>query len=1169
MIAGRAKLQASTWGSAHCKLRMTMVGLRQARSLMMHKREIELLAVTKKMKQGWITKIRAFLVLREHRAATLLVDATYIGLSQRLAFQRLIRLEAQVLESWSRHRYALKTRRSRLSTRTRVHHWRLLSRVFEAYQLQTCMHQSQRLRLQTWAHKRSFKTSSRSFGILRKYTQARKQQIKLFCIVETRHRTRLEHVIFENWAHVAHARKSRNRRLGNAHIKSCLKHCVPYFENWTAVMHHRRLKARSLHRLVRTRGLTLIAPVFKVWRYSKTEQHDKMANITRCGDRRLHRLLVAVIRTLWQMAAINVQVRRLLTRRARRNMIESLRMLRKCVHVRRRLNQIFSRHLLRHKRRTLQALSRYVIDKRRLFRISGGKRRHFQLNVLKSLHQYVHMRKKMRRLHIAYVFCLRPLLLTGMRSLELEACANSWARAAKTVVLLRCRRERWIKRWVILVFRDQKLRNQLRDLEIVHKTNQRGSLRQPGDQRNTFQVWAETIHILKHQQRVIRRVRAAVNTVLVRSIWRMWYRAHARMKRHKLSLSRLDAVLMRNERRTMCHVLDILYARTSIVRGRTRANQQAVARLLELLSTVWVYWLSVKVRRRRLVNLVKRAERSEMWRGWYWWVYFIRWQRMVKRARHSRSRKLLRLCFNLLSCERCVLEGRLRDMQRTEQQLNDSVREAVRESVKNLREDALGSADHAQRALGVEEAVVPLADFVEQEADMGAAISGGGLSTAEEAMSFSDSMAVVVQESSVEKAPAENATPQDNWFGSIFQTSPVAIAHPSLPDEISGPKFNVASPSFEIPAIEMPMMPAEPTFDMLAVPAMFGFGGGHTKIGNEVRAIAGTSEEGSVDIAKNRMRHAELHGRVGEGDAAAAALEEEKTEHSDTQRDAMSMLDRARGEQRELVQAHTRAEEQHSMDAQELKRLGAERTAEDRIEKHHQQQRSEDDTSCSSSSTHSCTLHKVQERVQELEHEIMDLNAEHQRELDRMCSDLQRAAKQEKEKYVSERREAESKLAAAHRAELDDLEQALSAQDNGEVEKLRALLREEEHKSGTQVAALEEVNRETLSRTENAWCRKMQAGEANDCKARVDKSLAEAAQCNWLVATLEKDVSDVKLAAQFEAQRLQGELKKHISTLRAQHSDELAQMHDTLARCAAKAEQVKAKSLNPKSQALK
>jgi hypothetical protein len=112
-------------------------------------------------------------------------------------------------------------------------------------------------------------------------------------------------------------------------------------------------------------------------------------------------------------------------------------------------------------------------------------------------------------------------------------------------------------------------------------------------------------------------------------------------------------------------------------------------------------------------------------------------------------------------------------------------------------------------------------------------------------------------------------------------------------------------------------------------------------------------EEGSVDIAKIRMRHAELHGRVGEGDAAAAALEEEKTEHSDTQRDAMSMLDRARGEQRELVQAHTRAEEQHSMDAQELKRLGAERTAEDRIEKHHQQQRSEDDTSCWSSSTRS------------------------------------------------------------------------------------------------------------------------------------------------------------------------------------------------------------------------
>ena len=103
-----------------------MVGLRQARSLMMHKREIELLAMTKKMKEGWITKIKAFHVLREYRAATLLVDATYIALSQRLALQRLIRLEALVLESWSHHRYALKTRRSRLSFRIRVRHWRLL-----------------------------------------------------------------------------------------------------------------------------------------------------------------------------------------------------------------------------------------------------------------------------------------------------------------------------------------------------------------------------------------------------------------------------------------------------------------------------------------------------------------------------------------------------------------------------------------------------------------------------------------------------------------------------------------------------------------------------------------------------------------------------------------------------------------------------------------------------------------------------------------------------------------------------------------------------------------------------------------------------------------------------------------------------------------------------------
>jgi len=44
---------------------------------------------------------------------------------------------------------------------------------------------------------------------------------------------------------------------------------------------------------------------------------------------------------------------------------------------------------------------------------------------------------------------------------------------------------------------------------------------------------------------------------------------------------------------------------------------------------------------------------------------------------------------------------------------------------------------------------------------------------------------------------------------------------------------------------------------------------------------------------------------------------------------------------------------------------------------------------------------------------------------------------------------------------------------------------------------------------------------------------------------------------------VQGELEKEISTLRAQNSDELAQMRDALAkaRCDAKAEQVKANAL--------
>jgi hypothetical protein len=171
----------------------------------------------------------------------------------------------------------------------------------------------------------------------------------------------------------------------------------------------------------------------------------------------------------------------------------------------------------------------------------------------------------------------------------------------------------------------------------------------------------------------------------------------------------------------------------------------------------------------------------------------------------------------------------------------------------------------------------------------------------------------------------------------------------------------------------------------------------------------------------------------------------------------------------------------------------------------------------------------VQERVQELEREIMERNAEHKRELDRTSSDLLRAAQQEKEKYVGERREAERKLAAAHRAELDKLQQTLRAQGDGEVEKLRALLREEQHKSDTRVAALDEVNRETQARAENVLRSKLQAMEA-DSKAKVDKALGEAnerttrMEKTWreqldkseqlrkgLVATLEKDVSDAKV----------------------------------------------------------
>ena len=109
-----------------------------------------------------------------------------------------------------------------------------------------------------------------------------------------------------------------------------------------------------------------------------------------------------------------------------------------------------------------------------------------------------------------------------------------------------------------------------------------------------------------------------------------------------------------------------------------------------------------------------------------------------------------------------------------------------------------------------------------------------------------------------------------------------------------------------------------------------------------------------------------------------------------------------------------------------------------------------------------------------------------------------------------------------------------------QVEKLRAQLREEQHKSDARIAALEEVNRDTLARAEGDVRNKMRAVEA-DCKAKVDKALAEAAertarvekawreqldkseqQRKTLVATLGKEVSDAKLAAQGEAQRAFG-----------------------------------------------
>ena len=813
-ILKEAKLQASMWESAHSKMRMTMKGLRQTRSLMMHKRQIEMLAMTKKMKEGWANKMRAFHVLREYRAAASLVEATYVALSQRLAIQWLIRLEAQVLELWSHHRYTVKIRRSRVAARIRARHWRLLSRIFEAYQLQTGRRKMQRSRLQTCAYKRSFKNASKCFEMLCKYSLARKLLQKLSRIVEIRHCAKLENALFENWARLAHEHKSRNLRLSNAHVKRCLKlsggcfrlwaqqtqrqcllrvkhsshapkrllkRSVSYFETWVAVVQHRRLKTRLLHRLVRTRGLKFKVGAFDIWRYRTDEERYIIANVIRCGDRRQHRLLVAVIRTLGQAAAIKAQMRRLLTRGARRALKESLcvfheivhvsrrlnhiltrgarRAMRESlyvfcdfVHVRRRLNQIFALRLRRQKQRTLHVLSRYIVHKRRLIRIGDDNERQIERDVLKSLCQYVHMCKQMRR--ITYVSCVRPLLLAVMRALAQEVAAQQWARAAEKLILLRCRRERWLKTWVILVLRDQQLRNRqmvsfgllinrklkpllqlvfmawrqrrsgteiqfsfqlsrvktfarraalvcrafdllainrLRrqrkarrgsvdwahsrywrmmmhlcfvrfaaNLEVVRKAGGMISLRQIGDKRNAFQEWAITLNRLKYHRRVIGRVGAANHKALVRSIWRRWCRTHARKKRHKLSLYRLYAVIVRNERRTMCHVMDILHARTRVVRSRLSAHQRMVAHRLELLSVVWVCWWKATIRQRRVVAMINKVTRWEMKRGWYSLVHFMSCQHMVQKAHYLKKRRLLRLCFDVLVCELCHMESRLR-----------------------------------------------------------------------------------------------------------------------------------------------------------------------------------------------------------------------------------------------------------------------------------------------------------------------------------------------------------------------------------------------------------------------------------------------------------------------------------------------------------------------------
>ena len=115
---------------------------------------------------------------------------------------------------------------------------------------------------------------------------------------------------------------------------------------------------------------------------------------------------------------------------------------------------------------------------------------------------------------------------------------------------------------------------------------------------------------------------------------------------------------------------------------------------------------------------------------------------------------------------------------------------------------------------------------------------------------------------------------------SIFQASPVAL-RTSLP---------MPTPSFEMPAIELPVAPTVPTFDMPEVPAVFGFAE-DAKAGNEARANADhVAEEIANAEEPQRVLEEQISSLTNELNQSTAALQRTEAELENLRGEMMVML---------------------------------------------------------------------------------------------------------------------------------------------------------------------------------------------------------------------------------------------------------------------------------------